>query len=193
MASLDAEAQDARPKIAPEYYTEYGVITFKAKGAQIVGTYSHENGKIIGKLKGNEIKGTWRQSDGGGAIVITFSPDFSTFTSRYNNAGTPDSWATNWSGLRKPEVQAREYETLWGVMKCAFEGSQVACEYPWFNGKIMGELKGLAFTGLWLQANGGVGNLRLTFAEDFSSFNGTYNDFNFHPDKWIEWSGAIKK
>ena len=175
------------------YYTEYGVLTFKPKGAQIVGTYPHENGKIIGKLKGNELKGRWRQSDGGGAIVITFSPDFSTFNVRYNHTESPDRWATDWSGMRKPDVQAREYTTLWGVMKCDFEGSQVACEYPWFNGKILGELKGREFTGLWLQANGGVGNLRMTFAEDFSNFTGTYNDFNFHPDKWIEWSGAIKK
>jgi len=193
LASFDAEAQDAKPKIAPEYYTQYGVLTFKPKGVQIVGTYPHENGKIIGKLEGNVLKGTWRQSGGSGAIVITFSPDFSAFEARYNHAGAPGRWATDWSGIRKPEVQAREYKTLWGVMKCDFEGSQVACEYPWFNGKIMGELKGRAFTGLWLQANGGVGNLRMTFAEDFSSFEGTYNDFNFHPDKWIDWSGAIKK
>ena len=78
-------------------------------------------------------------------------------------------------------------------MKRDFEGSQVACAYPWFNGKVMGQLKGRAFTGLWLQADGGVGNVRLTFAEDFSSFNGTYNDINLHPDTWSEWSGAIKK
>ena len=193
LAFLDAEAQGAGPTIAREYYMQYGVITFKPEGRQIVGTYPHENGKIIGKLEGNELKGTWRQNDGGGAIVITFSPDFSTFTARYNHAGTPDRWATDWSGMRKPEVQAREYETAWGVMKCDFEGSQVACEYPWFNGKILGELKGREFTGLWLQANGGVGNLRMTFAEDYSRFKGTYTDFNFHPDKWSDWSGAIKK
>jgi hypothetical protein len=46
---------------------------------------------------------------------------------------------------------------------------------------------------LWLQADGGNGNLRLTFAQDFSSFNGTYNDFNLHPDNWNGWSGVIRK
>jgi hypothetical protein len=197
LASLVADAQnarqDARPTIAPEYYTRYGDLSFKSEGRQFVGTYPYRNGRISGKLEGNELKGTWRQSDGGGSIVITFSPDFSTFEARYNYTGTPDNWATGWSGTRKPEAQSREYETLWGVMKCDFEGSQVACAYPWFNGKVLGQLKGRALTGMWLQADGGSGNLRLTFAEDFNSFNGTYNDFNLHPDSWYEWSGVIRK
>lgn len=193
LASFGAKAQERKPTIAPEYYTQYGVLTFKTSGGQIVGTYPHENGGIAGKLEGNELKGAWRQGDGGGSIVITFSPDFSTFKARYNHTETPDKWATDWSGMRKPEIQPREYKTPWGVMKCDFEGSQVSCAYPWFNGKILGELKGREFTGLWLQANGGVGNLRLAFAEDFGGFKGTYNDFNFHPDKWNEWSGTIKK
>jgi hypothetical protein len=197
LASLNAEAQtarqDAKPAIAPEYYTQYGVLSFKSEGGKVVGTYPRQNGKITGKLEGNELKGMWRQSDGGGSIVITFSPDFSTFEARYNNTGTPGAWATGWSGTRKPDVKSREYETLWGAMKCDFEGSQVACAYPWFNGKVLGQLKGRAFSGLWLQSDGSVGNVRFIFAEDFSSFNGTYNDFNLHPDRWSEWSGVIKK
>ena len=107
-----------------------------------------------------------------------FSADFSTFEARHNSTGGSDNWATGWSGVRKSEAQSRKYETLWGVMKCDFEGSQVACAYPWFNGKVLGQLKGRAFTGLWLQADGGGGNVRMTFAEDFSSFEGTYTDFN---------------
>jgi hypothetical protein len=125
LASLGAVAQnagqDAKPTIAPEYYTRYGVLSFKSEGRQVAGTYPYQNGRITGKLEGNELKGTWRQSDGGGSIVITFSPDFSTFEARYNYAGTPDNWATGWSGTRKHEVQSREYETLWGVMKCDFQ------------------------------------------------------------------------
>ena len=42
------------------------------------------------------------------------------------------------------------------------------------------------------QANGGIGTLNLTFTEDFSSFKGQYNDYNYHPDKWAEWNGKIK-
>jgi hypothetical protein len=197
LTSNVAEAQNAKqnawPTIAPEYYTQYGVLSFKPEGREVVGTYPYRNGRIYGKLEGNELKGTWRQSDGGGSIVITFSPDFSTFEARFNYAGTPDNLTNRWLGTRKPEVQSREYETLWGVMKCDFEGSQVACAYPWFNGKVLGQLKGRALTGMWLQADGTSGNLRLTFAEDFSSFNGTYNEFNLHPDNWYEWSGAIRK
>ena len=68
LASLDAEAQnarrDAKPTIAPQYYTQNGVLTFKSEGGQVVGTYPHENGKIIGKLKGNELKGTWTKATG---------------------------------------------------------------------------------------------------------------------------------
>jgi hypothetical protein len=134
LASIVAEAwnagQHARLTIAPEYYTQYGVLSFKPEGREVVGTYPYRNGRIYGKLEGNELKGTWRQSDGGGSIVITFSPNFSTFEARYNYTGTPDNWTNRWSGTRKHKVQSREYETLWGMMKCDFEGSQVACSIP---------------------------------------------------------------
>ena len=126
LTSIVAEArkagQNARPTIAPEYYTQYGVLSFKPEGREVVGTYPYRNGRIYGKLEGNELNGTWRQSDGGGSIVITFSPDFSTFEARYNYTGTPDNWTNRWSGTRKHKVQSREYETLWGVIWYEWSG-----------------------------------------------------------------------
>lgn len=188
-----ASGQESRATIAREYYTEYGPLTFAVEGETVKGTYPHEGGQIVGVLQGRELQGTWRQRDGAGSIVITFSPDFGTFKARYNHTKTPDKWATNWTGMRKPPLQTREYQTPWGVLSCSFEGTQVSCAYPWYNGKIMGELKGRAFRGLWLQSNGGVGTLNITFADDFSRFDGNYNDFNYHPEKWGEWSGTLKR
>lgn len=193
ICSSIALAQENRSAIAREYFTEYGVLTFTVKGSKVTGKYAHESGKIEGELKADELKGTWQQSDGGGTIEITFSSDFNTFKARYNHTQTPDKWKTDWSGMRKPALLVREYKTTWGALVCNFEGSQVSCSYPWYNGKLLGELKGTSFTGLWLQSNGGVGTLRISFADDFSSFKGTYNDFNFHPDKWYEWTGILKK
>lgn len=184
-----ALAQQKRATIAHQYFTHYGTLTFTVNGSQVTGTYPHENGRIKGRLEGHELKGSWRQNDGSGSIVITFSDDFSAFKARYNRLRTPDKWETDWTGMRKPGLQVRKYKTSWGTLVLNFEGSQVAGNYPWFNGKIMGELKGMEFKGIWLQANGGIGTLNLSFTEDFNSFKGQYNDYNYHPDKWAEWNG----
>lgn len=188
-----AFSQNKQATIAREYYTEYGLLTFAVDGSQITGSYPHEDGKLVGKLEGYELKARWRQRDGSGSIIITFAPDFSTFKARYNHVDTPDKWATDWSGMRKPSLVVRKYKTPWGALSCEFQGRQVSCTYPWYNGKILGELKGQTFTGLWLQSNTGVGTLNISFADDFSSFKGTYNDFNHHPDKWNAWSGTLMK
>jgi hypothetical protein len=189
--SPNALGQQKRPEIATEYYTPYGTLTFTFSDSQVIGTYPHENGKIVGKLEGHQLKGVWRQSDGTGAIVLTFSNDFNTFKGRYNHLETPDKWATDWSGTRKPEIQIRRYKTPWGILTCNFEGSQVWATYPWFNGRILGELNNNKFTGIWLQSNRGIGTLRITFAKDFKSFTGRYNDFNYHPKKWFTWKGEV--
>jgi hypothetical protein len=186
-----AFGQQKNPQIAPEYYTPYGTLTFTFRDSQISGAYPHENGKIVGKLEGLQLKGTWQQSDGSGSIILTFTPDFSTFKGRYNHLETPDKWATDWSGMRKPPLQIRRYKTAWGVLTCTFEGSQVSATYPWFNGKMLGELKGNKFTGIWLQSNRGIGTLRISFATNFNSFSGRYNDFNYHPNKWFKWKGVL--
>ncbi|HEY7546690.1 MAG TPA: hypothetical protein VID27_17495 [Blastocatellia bacterium] len=186
-----ALAQQKQAVIARQYFTPYGTLTFTVRGLQVTGTYPHKEGRIRGRLEGHELKGSWRQNDGSGSIIITFDDDFSDFKARYNHAATPDKWS-DWTGMRKPALEARRYETPWGVLALNFEGSQVVGNYPWFNGRVMGELKGTEFKGIWLQANGGVGTLNLTFTEDFSSFKGQYNDYNYHPDKWAEWNGKIK-
>lgn len=185
-------ALQAPPTIGPEYFTPYGTLTFSMTGAEVTGKYPHENGRIAGRLDGCELRGTWRQDDGGGSIVITFSEDFASFKARYNHVETPDKWATDWSGMRRPPLQVRHYKTNWGTLGLNVEGSQIAGSYPWFNGKVLGELKGTEFKGIWLQSNGGLGTLHITFSDDFSSFRGRYNDYNYKPEKWGEWNGKLK-
>jgi hypothetical protein len=193
LSSPIAFGQQKKPEIAPEYYTPYDILAFTFSDSQWSATYGRGSGKIVGRLEGNQLKGTWQQGDGSGSIILTFSPDFSTFKGKHSYNQTPDKWIASWSGMRKPAVITRLYKTPWGILTCNFEGSQVSASYPWFNGRILGELKGNQFTGIWLQSNKGIGNLRITFARDWSRFRGRYNDFNFHPDKWYEWKGELQQ
>lgn len=187
-----AFGQQKKAEIAPEYYTPYGVLTITLSGSQVTASYPHENGRIIGRLEGNLLQGTWQQDDGSGSILLTFSPDFSTFKGRYNHRQSPEKWSTDWSGMRKPQIVIRRYKTSWGILTCNFEGTQVSASYPWFNGKILGEVNGNAFTGIWLQSNRGIGTLKITFSRDWTAFRGRYNDFNFHPKKWFKWEGKLQ-
>jgi hypothetical protein len=185
-------AVQSPPTIAREYFTPFGTLTLSVSGSEVRGRYPHEKRTLAGKLDGHELQGSWRQDDGSGSIIVTFSEDFSSFKARYNRVETPDKWQTGWDGMGRPALQVRQYKTTWGTLGLNVEGSQVEGSYPWFNGKVLGELRGTEFKGIWLQSNGGIGTLNLTFNDDFSSFKGRYNDFNYKPERWGEWNGQLK-
>ena len=184
------------PKGEVDYFTEYGILTFNFQGKKVSGFYPHERGRISGFLKDSLLAGSWSQSDGGGEIEVRFNADFSKFKISYNHSATPDStgkiWKKDWTGMRKPETIVRKYKSFSGTtVTLNFTGTQIEGTYPWYNGKLLGEISGYEFTGIWLQSNRGFGTIKLTFSEDFKSFTGKYNDFNFHPDKWLNWNGKI--
>jgi hypothetical protein len=183
----------AQKKEQWSYFTEYGTLILQVNDNKIRGSFPHESGSIEGILTDSVMNGKWKQSDGGGDIKIYFSGDFSTFTIHYNHVDTKDStaiiWKSDWTGMRTPEIIVREYKTAFGKMLFHFQGTQVEAFYPWYNGKIIGELTGTELKGIWLQSNRGFGNIHFKFSSDFLSFEGTYNDFNFHSDKWYKWNG----
>jgi hypothetical protein len=86
--------------------TEWGVMTLTQSGSQVTGTYPHDTGHIAGTVTGNLLKGRWTElptrkgpSDAG-AVELTMSADGKTLTGRWNYAGSPTSWNTNWNGTR---------------------------------------------------------------------------------------------
>lgn len=196
---LSAAAAGQAPTGKVEYFTEYGIMTFTFSHQAVTGTYPHEGGKLSGILKDSLMTGTWSQLDGGGQIEIRFTRDFSRFKIRYNHSATPDStgaiWKKNWTGMRKPETIVRNYSSSFGVMTFNITGTQVEGSYPWYNGKITGELIGTTLTGIWLQGNRGFGSIVVEFSPDFQTFKARYNDNNYHPDKWNEnaWKGKLIK
>jgi len=181
------------PKGDVEYFTEYGTLSLNFNGGKVSGYYS--DGKITGILKDSLITGSWSQSKSGGEIEIRFNRDYSNFKIRYNHSATKDStraiWKSNWSGIKKPPTIVRKYQSPDGLITMIFVGTQVEGTYPWYNGKLLGELIDHEFTGIWLQSNRGFGTMKITFSEDFKSFKAKYNDFNFHPDKWFQWAGQV--
>ena len=94
-------------------------------------------------------------------------------------------------GMIIPPIKKHLFETEWGILTIEIQGTQLTGEYPWYNGKIMGELIENQFQGIWLQANRGFGTLEAKFDENFSSFKGKYNDYNFHPEEWYNWNGTL--
>jgi hypothetical protein len=177
-----------------EYFTDYGKLSFVVEKKNCTGIYN-QTGGMAGILDDTVFTGKWNQPGKGGDIRITFNSDFSKFNSRYNHADTKDStennWKTDWRGMKIPDTIIRKYQTPDGIINFRMIGTQVEGEYPLYNGKILGELVGNNFWGIWLQANRGYGILKIIFSPDFSSFEGSYNDYNFHPDKWGKWNGKL--
>jgi hypothetical protein len=177
-----------------EYFTDHGKLAFIIDKKNCTGVYN-KNGTITGILNDTIFTGKWNQPDKGGDIRMIFNSDFSKFNARYNHGDTKDStpnqWKTDWAGIKIPDAIIRRYQTPDGIIDFTIIGTQVEGEYPLYNGKILGELVGNNFTGIWLQANRGFGSLKIIFSSDFTSFQGSYNDYNFHPDKWGKWNGKL--
>jgi|SRR4030095_3313017 len=180
-----------------EYFTDFGKLSFSAKNKEWTGILGDQEGQIKGSLTDTVLTGKWKLYSKAGDIRITFNKDFSAFKAMYNHADTKDgtskNWKDSWQGMRIPDTIFRKYQTPDGVIRFTIIGTQVEGVYPLFNGKIVGELTGTNFTGIWLQANRGFGSLKITFSPDFSNFQGSYNDYNFHPDKWGKWNGTLVK
>ena len=87
----------ARKSINQADLRKYVKLVLKVEDRQVTAT--DERRSLAGTLEGTEVRGTWRQEDGGGDVVLSFSPDFGTFKARYNHAKAPGEWKRRMSSL----------------------------------------------------------------------------------------------
>jgi hypothetical protein len=86
---------------------EWGEMTLTQSGSRVTGTYVYQSGRIEGTVTGAVLKGRWTEvptrkgpSDAG-AFEFTLTADGKSFKGRWNYAGSPTSWSTNWNGTCK--------------------------------------------------------------------------------------------
>lgn len=79
------------------YSTNYGIMTLRFKGTNVVGDYTYQNGKLKGVLDGTTMTGTWSQNNGSGNFVASFPDDFSRIDLKWNYKGE-SGWKGDWYG-----------------------------------------------------------------------------------------------
>ena len=81
-------------------------MSLSQTGDNVTGTYTHDQGKIEGTISGTKFTGRWSESptyqepNDAGLVELELSPDWKSFTGRWNY-GTSGKWyENNWSGER---------------------------------------------------------------------------------------------
>ncbi len=93
--------------ILRNYCTEIGRFDLLFYDDEISGSYAllpkESLGAVWGHLEGNKMEGRWVDADGTGDIIITFSDDFTSFTTSYRGDDEPEKWYTDsWTGFLRP-------------------------------------------------------------------------------------------
>ena len=102
--SLDSFSQSEL--IVREYCTEIGRFDLTFFEDEISGSYTllpkKSLGAIWGQMEVFTMIGRWLDGDGTGDIIMTFSTDYSSFSTRYRSDDEPDKWYDNWNGYLRP-------------------------------------------------------------------------------------------